>query len=223
MATEREQKVFYNCKIIEKAVGEYNGQEVWKVTLNKETFGGQFAVALTRVQPGIANQLEPGKQYDLVMQRENLKKPDYNGERDWMFYWGLVGIADGAAAQQAARPPDGAAPRQQTTTSSEPWGTLDERIAWNSAVNNSASAVPYDRGAVVDWTVELSIVAHHIYTLIRRGPLPPVVEDVPPGVPEAPDVDGGGALDPEDALAPADIRYITDALDAEEGRDSIVI
>jgi len=203
MATEREHKVFHNCKVVEKTEDEYNGQEVWKVTLNKEVFGGQYPTVLTRVDPAIANRLERGKQYSLILERQNKKKPDHNGERDWMFYWGLVGIADDGAAPQDARPAGGAAPRQQTTTSSESWGSLDERIAWNSAVNNSVSVVPYDRGAVVDWTVEVSSVAHHIYTLIRRGPLPPVVEDAPPGVPEAPDGD-------EDAL------YLEEALDSQE-------
>jgi hypothetical protein len=73
-----------------------------------------------------------------------------------------------------------------TATPAPAWGSLDERIAWNSAINNAASAVPYERESVVDWTVELSIVAHHIYTLIRRGPLPPV-EDAPEKPVEAPD------------------------------------
>ena len=213
MTTERERKLFHNCKVVEKTEDEYNGQEVWKVTVDKEVFGGQYPTVLTRVDPAIANRLERGKQYSLILERQNKKKPDHSGERDWMFYWGLVGIADGAAAQQAERSTDRAAPRQQTTTAPESWGSLDERIAWNSAINNSVSVVPYDRGAVVDWTVEVSSVAHHIYTLIRRGPLPPA-EDVPHGSPEAPDEDGEGALHPE----AEDVSYIMDALDSEEGR-----
>ena len=81
------------------------------------------------------------------------------------------------------------------------WGSLDERIAWNSAINNAASAVPYERESVVDWTVEVSIVAHHIYTLIRMGPLPaenapeqPVEAPEPNADPE-PDVDYPGEDD----------------------------
>ena len=203
MATERERKVFYNSKVVEKTEDEHNGREVWKVTVDKEVFGGQYPTVLTRVDPAIANRLERGKQYSLILERQNKKKPDHSGERDWMFYWGLVGIADGAPAQQAARATDGAAPRQQTTTAPESWGSLDERIAWNSAINNSVSVVPYDRGAVVDWTVEVSIVAHHIYTLIRRGPLPPA-GDAPEGGPDAPDGDD------------EDVLFLEDALDSQE-------
>ena len=206
MTTERERKVFPGCRIVEKGVGEYNGNEVWKVTLNKEIFGGKWDTDITRVKPGIANRLQLGQQYSLILERENKKKPEYDGDRDWMWYWGIVGIADDDGAPQDARPADGAASRQQTTTSSESWGSLDERIAWNSAINNAASAVPYERGAVVDWTVEVSSVAHHIYTLIRRGPLPPATRDG-----DAPD-GGTDAPDGNDE----DVLYIEDALDSQE-------
>jgi hypothetical protein len=210
MTTERERKLFHNCKVVEKTEDEYNGQEVWKVTVDKEVFGGQYPTVLTRVDPAIANRLERGKQYSLILERQNKKKADHSGERDWMFYWGLVGIADGAAAQQAARATDGAAPRQQTTTTSESWGSLDERIAWNSAINNAVHATPYAEMMLNAWIREVDDVANSLYPLIRRGPLPPA-EDVPQGSPEAPDEDGEGALHPE----AEDVSYIMDALDSQ--------
>jgi len=89
-------------------------------------------------------------------------------------------VLDGVAKVQADSTPG-------VTSAPTAWGSLDERIAWNSAVNNAVSAVPHDllfvdlnsnnepvpvMGGPVD---EL---AHELYALIRRGPLPPV-EDTP--------------------------------------------
>jgi hypothetical protein len=201
MATEREHKLFHNCKVVEKTEDEYNGREVWKVTVDKEVFGGQYATVLTRVEPEVANRLERGKQYNLIMERQNKKKPDHNGEKDWMWYWGIVGIAD-ADAQQAERPTSGAAPRQ-TTTSSESWGNLDERIAWNSAINNAVHAIPYAEMKLSIWLKDVDGVAHALYPLIRRGPLPPdMAEDTPPEPPVEPTAE--------------DVQYLADALDAQE-------
>jgi len=80
-----------------------------------------------------------------------------------------------------------------TATPAPAWGSLDERIAWNSAINNAASAVgPIDDGLppplppLEYWVAEVDRIAHHIYALIRRGPLPPV-EDAPEKPVEAPD------------------------------------
>ena len=208
--TQRERKVFHNCKIMEKGVGEHNGKEAWKVTLNKEVFGGKYDLICTRVEPEIANRLQPGQQYSLVLERENKKKPEYDGERDWMWYWGLVGIADAddapQGAQQDARPTDGAAPRQQTTTSSESWGNLDQRIAWNSAINNGVHATPYAEMTLSAWLGEVDGIANSLYPLIRRGPLPPATRDgdAPEGGPDAPDGDD------------EDVLFLEDALDSQE-------
>ena len=214
MATEREKKIFHNCKVVRKSQEEHNGNEVWTVTLDKEVFGGKWDLDITRVEPRIANRLERGKQYNLIMERQNKKKPDHNGEKDWMWYWGIVGIADGAPPQQAERPTNGAAPRQ-TTTSSESWGNLDERIAWNSAINNAVHAIPYAEMKLSIWLKDVDGVAHALYPLIRRGPLPPdMAEDTPPGPlepPEPPEL-------PEPPVEPTaeDVQYLADALDAQE-------
>jgi len=212
--TQRENKIFHNCRIVRKSQEEYNGNEVWTVTLDKEAFGGKWDSDITRVKPEIANRLERGQQYNLILERENKKKAEYDGERDWMFYWGLVGIADGDAAQQAETTTNGAAPRQTAPT---PSVSLDERIAWNSAINNAVSAVPFERDAVVDWTVEIRIVAHHIYTLIRMGPSPDMaVDDAPSEPPESPEA-------PEAPERPSkeDIQYLKEMLDADEDEETI--
>ena len=200
--TQRERKVFHNCKVVRKSQEEHNGNEVWTVTLDKEVFGGKWDLDITRVEPGVANHLERGQQYSLVLERQNKKKADYSGDRDWMFYWGITSIADADDAQQAERPTSGAAPRQ-TTTTSESWASLDERIAWNSAINNAVHAIPYAEMKLSVWLKKIDGVAHVLYPLIRRGPLPPdMAEDTPPEPPVEPTAE--------------DVQYLADALDAQE-------
>ena len=196
--TQRERKVFHNCKVVRKSQEEHNGNEVWTVTLDKEVFGGKWDPDITRVEPEVANHLERGQQYSLIMERQNKKKADYDGERDWMYYWGIVGIADGAPPQQAERPTNGAAPRQ-TTTTSESWGTLDERIAWNSAINNAVHATPYEEMMLTAWIREVDDIANSLYPLIRRGPTP-AAEDAPS--------DASGDV--------SESTYIEDILDEQE-------
>jgi hypothetical protein len=77
------------------------------------------------------------------------------------------------------------------------WGSLDERIAWNSAINNAVHAVPYHTPPytseipTVTWLKDVTYVATNLYPLIRRGPAPvePVepVEDAPEIPVEAPE------------------------------------
>jgi hypothetical protein len=204
--TQRERKVFHNCKVVRKSQEEHNGNEVWTVTLDKDVFGGKWDPDITRVEPEVANHLERGQQYSLVLERQNKKKAEYDGNRDWMYYWGITGIADGAPPQQAERPTNGAAPRQ-TTTTSESWGTLDERIAWNSAINNAVGVVPFpgssgrydDEGVATEWLGEVNLLAQDIYALIRRGPTP-AAEDAPS--------DASGDV--------SESTYIEDILDEQE-------
>ena len=92
---------------------------------------------------------------------------------------------------------NGVAPKAQpkptattTTTASAPagWGSIDERIAWNSAINNAVTAIPRyyeDNFRRVDgeayyrpnWLGEVDALARDVYALIRRGPTP--VEQAP--------------------------------------------
>ena len=92
------------------------------------------------------------------------------------YYRDIVRITSASIGDVAQEPPT---PRGSTaaapTSAPAAWGSLDERIAWNSAINNAVNTVPYDQQ---DWLESIDGIAHLLYTLIRRGPLPPV-EDAP--------------------------------------------
>ena len=79
-------------------------------------------------------------------------------------------------------------------------GSIDERIAWNSAINNAVSKIPmpYDD---TGWLNEVDTLAQVIYPLIRRGPTPPV-ENAPEGPVEAQEPDVDLPVDPLDGEAP---------------------
>jgi len=199
--TQRESKVFHNCKIMEKGVGEHNGKEAWKVTLNKEVFGGKYDLICTRVEPEIANRLQPGQQYSLVLERENKKKPEYDGERDWMFYWGLVGIADGDAAQQTETAANGAAPRQRTVTPSgwEPSASdqyrADGQEKGNSVTNGTTLVMGHfeKKGTLPtpEWLNEAAELVNFASVAIRSGrggdQEEQAADDAPPEPPEPPE------------------------------------
>ena len=63
--------------------------------------------------------------------------------------------------------------------------SLDERIAWNSSVNNAVQSHPFkgdplDAEARSKWLGEIDVLALDIYHMIRRGPVEPKVEAVEP-------------------------------------------
>ena len=63
--------------------------------------------------------------------------------------------------------------------------SLDERIAWNSSVNNAVQSHPFkgdplDAEARSKWLGEIDVLALDIYPLIRRGYVEPEVEEVEP-------------------------------------------
>lgn len=107
-------------------------------------------------------------------------------------------------------------PAPATASASAPasWGSLDERIAWNSAVNNSVSATGLcgvdreDNKSIINLTSQhksyvaaVDYLAQGLYALIRRGPLPPV-EDAPEPPVQAPEPNVGLPVDPMDGDAP---------------------
>ena len=86
--------------------------------------------------------------------------------------------------------------------------SLGERIAWNSAVNNAVSAVPYPTDSLDNalegldsWLGELDVVASFLYPLIRRGPLPPA-EDAPEPPVQAPEPNVDPVVDAWDGEPP---------------------
>jgi hypothetical protein len=101
-------------------------------------------------------------------------------------------------AQEPPTPPQSAPrstqPAYNAAPSTELWSnSVDERIAWNSAVNNAVSAVAYagayqEEFAQNDWVVEVDSIANLIYPLIRRGPSPNAPER-PQAAPEPTSVD----------------------------------
>ena len=90
---------------------------------------------------------------------------------------------------------------QAATPDTDTWvGSIDERIAWNSAINNAVTAIPWSSDMAEEseayytlwasnWLSEVDTLAQDIYALIRRGPTPPVEE------PEEPSVEGDNIED----------------------------
>jgi len=88
---------------------------------------------------------------------------------------------------------------QRQSPTQSPSGSLDERIAWNSAINNAVTAIPWisnyynaetddNEGFYTpNWLSEVDTLAQDIYALIRRGPVAPVEEAVDEA--DAPDGD----------------------------------
>ena len=98
-------------------------------------------------------------------------------------------------------------PSKSPATASAPatasWGSsIDERIAWNSSINNANEATdpPTNAEDEARWIEDIDRRAHLIYPLIRRGPTPPVenapevpVEAQEPDVEPEPDVEDNTA------------------------------
>ena len=104
MSTGRPTKVFtciVKCKTEE--------QDGWTITLDKAAFGGNYDVAIQGVAADLARSLTPGQSYALILERQNTKRKrdqtDYDGSKDWMYWWGLIGIDNGTVPSTLASPP----------------------------------------------------------------------------------------------------------------------
>jgi hypothetical protein len=221
MATEREKKIFSNTRIVRKSQEEYNGGQVWRVELDKSIFGGAYDAIITRVAPEVANRLEPGKQYNLILERQNKRKPDYDGARDWMFYWGMVGIADDDTAPRTEATTNGTAPRERTPSPSgwdpspsDQW-RADGQEKGNSVTNGTVMVMGYfaQHGELPtpEWLKEAATLANFASEEIRFGR---VVGQVPEDAPQ----EFPGPSEDEDGAEPTqgDTQYLKDMLDAEE-------
>ena len=74
-----------------------------------------------------------------------------------------------------------------TAPATASWGgSIDERIAWNSSINNANEATdpPTNAEDEARWIEDIDRRAHLLYPIIRRGPTPPV-EIAPEGPVEA--------------------------------------
>lgn len=107
---------------------------------------------------------------------------------------GITSLAEPSADAPAATPQAPTqAPTRQVDQGAEPapWSnSIDERIAWNSAINNGANHVDSQgpwQGPDHAWLKRVDEKANEIYGLIRRGPWQMVVVDEPPAEPEQSD------------------------------------
>ena len=93
-------------------------------------------------------------------------------------------------------------PATTSTPAPASWGSLDERIAWNSAINNAIIQMANNEWVTTDvWIAEVDSTAHHIYALIRRGPTPPA-ENAPEQPVEAQEPKVDLPVDPMDGEDP---------------------
>jgi len=56
-------------------------------------FQSNWDTKVTRVTPDLASELKVGSSYNLILERQSIKKGK-DGERLYDYYWGLVGISD---------------------------------------------------------------------------------------------------------------------------------
>ena len=95
-------------------------------------------------------------------------------------------VLNGVAPKAQTATQEGVQPAPTATTpTSAPWGSKDDRIMWNSAINNAVTAIPWISNMTEDkeayytpnWLSEVDALARDVYALIRRGPTP--VEEAP--------------------------------------------
>tara|TARA_R100001086_G_scaffold120170_1_gene61837 strand:+ start:320 stop:961 length:642 start_codon:yes stop_codon:yes gene_type:complete len=92
--------------------------------------------------------------------------------------------------------PQSVQPAHYATSVAESWGSVDERIAWNSGINNATEATepPEHEGDESRWLYDINRRANLIYLLIRRGPF----QDAAERPQEAPDGTSNTPPDPLD-------------------------
>lgn len=124
-----------------------------------------------------------GQPATLTIRKGKLKKGK-TGQYNSDYYWDIVQWGAGPVSQA---PAPTTAPQQQQAPSS-----IDERIAWNSAINNAVTSI----GTVMvmdddarQWSVYMRVIegrANAIYALIRRGPTPAPYTDTGEAPTQAP-------------------------------------
>ena len=143
----------------------------------------------TRAKPRYLKELEDalGDVHLLEGQRilaQARPAPEYNGRTQF----NLVSVQrDTKNDDVASVAPNTPAPAPDPAPQVAAWGSVEERIAWNSAVNNAVNATNYHYGSE-DWLTSVEAKALLLYPLIRRGPVAPV-QEVEPEEPEEPEVD----------------------------------
>lgn len=92
MSTERPTRT-----VAATVVSKAETAEGFKLELQIPEFQSQFPTIVTRVPKELANQIQAGAVYNLVLEQQNVQKrkdgTPYDGSKPWMYYWGLRGIA----------------------------------------------------------------------------------------------------------------------------------
>ena len=133
----------------------------------------------TELVEQVANDLEPGMKVSLKI---NIKQGPNGKQRNLLEILNRFSNPTPPATLPATQPVT-----QTATPNPIAWGGLDERIAWNSALNNAnhATKCPESIEDEARWLADVDRRANLFYPLIPRGPTPPEEE------PEEPAVSGG--------------------------------
>ena len=121
-----------------------------------------------------ANDLEPGMRVSL---RISVKQGPRGKQRNLLEILNRFSNPTPPATQPVT---------QAATPNPATWGSIDERIAWNSGINNAGHVTKFPESIEDEarWLADVDRRANLLYPLIRRGPMPPEEE------PEEPTVEG---------------------------------
>lgn len=122
----------------------------------------------------VANGLEPGMKVSLKI---NIKQGPNGKQRNLLEILNRFSNPTPPATQPVT---------QAATPNPATWGSIDERIAWNSGINNADHVTKFPESIEDEarWLADVDRRANLLYPLIRRGPMPPEEE------PEEPTVEG---------------------------------
>jgi hypothetical protein len=182
-----EQIVHYTGTITDKSIKETTGgKNPGTEFIQIDVDDGDRTIRLRAFQPKeLVTEVKTYKVGDFV---SVISQDKPNSQAEGTFFHNIQSIS-GATPSPTAEAPR--ATTSATATATATWGSLDERIAWNSAINNAVTAIPWISNMTEDkeayytpnWLSEADTLAQDIYALIRRGPTPPVEnepEDEPP-------------------------------------------
>ena len=127
----------------------------------------------TQLAEQVANDLEPGMRVSL---RISVKQGTSGKYRNLLEILNRVSNPTPQVAQ---------AETQAATPNPDTWGgSIDERIAWNSGINNADHVTKFPESIEDEarWLADVDRRANLLYPLIRRGPTPPVEETEEPSV-----------------------------------------
>ena len=132
----------FNCMVTETPQDMTSEGKGWLVTVDGEAFGGSYAMKLLFVPDVVASKMTKGQRYALVLQQQIVRNRQdgtpHDGEKDWMYFWRVERFAEpGDTIPQTPVPAASEAPATASWSST---ASIDERIAWNSAINNANEA-----------------------------------------------------------------------------------